>query len=358
MSAEVLTTPRLVPLLALLAVGSLPAQITYVDASTSTNTTLANGAPYTPASANAADDQWTLRTGLGNAGTILSTHDTGGDEDGPMLRTRITGLRPNADYLVYSYHWSDGSLWRCRSMVSATQPSPPIPGYNTVHFDGSSHRPMQPLVYGSPEGYQQVSIDLTHDAAGYEDGGHFQNRVLIREANRWMFAVILGRHTASPTGTLDVYIDDLEGNQPSSNRTWYDGVGYELAPAAFGSGCGAIVPEIGFSGSPIRHMPSAVTLSGGLPTAPAALVIGGSRTDWNGTPLPFDLGSLGIAGCWLNVGPLASLAYGTDAAGAAQHPMLFLALPANPTTLFWQWAQIDGQGRLSMSAGLETALHR
>ena len=54
MSAEVLTTPRLVPLLALLAVGSLPAQITYVDASTSTNTTLANGAPYTPASANAA----------------------------------------------------------------------------------------------------------------------------------------------------------------------------------------------------------------------------------------------------------------------------------------------------------------
>lgn len=126
------------------------AQITYVDADTSTNTTYAESTPYTPAATTSGtDDEWALRA-FGNGLRVLTTHDvTGSTEDAPMLRTRITGLIPTFSYNVFSYHGSNGGAWRGRAVPAATQPTPPIQGYNTVHFAGSSFLPLQSLATGA-----------------------------------------------------------------------------------------------------------------------------------------------------------------------------------------------------------------
>ena len=43
-----------------------------------------------------------------------------------------------------------------------------------------------------------------------------------------MFQASLGIATADVTGSVKVYIDDLENQTTASFRTWYDGVGYSV----------------------------------------------------------------------------------------------------------------------------------
>ena len=231
-------------LAATLLAASLPAQATYVDAVAGGNTTLADGSPFTPVigSPVGTDNQWTERT-FANGGTIFETNgQAGGGEDGPMLKTTVSGLIPGIGYVIYGYFWSssdNGAVWRGRALVSNTQPSPEIPGYNTRHFSTSSFAPMRPLADDSPLGTSGYgSLQLTRDANGFESSGHFTNQVLLQEGNRWLYQAFLGVHTANGNGEIDVYIDDL-ANTSNANRTWYDGVGYELAPFNFGLGCGS-----------------------------------------------------------------------------------------------------------------------
>lgn len=336
---------------------SLSAQITYVDADCNTNTTRADGTTYTPmASTSGTDNEWALRL-FANGGTILSTHDVASsNEDGPMLRTTISGLLPGVPYLIYSYWWGGANVvWRGRGLVASSQPAPQLPGYNTVHTSTSVFAPMTPLAFNAPVGFSQVTLGLTYDGAGMETSGHFANQVMLQEGNRWLYELPLGTFVADVTGQIQVYADDLEGAQTTGNRTWYDGVGFEIAPLPIGSGCGNPVPQIGYVGQPIMTRNFTVTLSGAPANALALLVIGFSTTSWNSLPLPLSLASFGFPGCDLNVSSDNNLFLLTDPNGAASYSVNLSGLPT--IDLYWQWAALPAVG-LSATSGLETKFHR
>lgn len=352
-------TPRHLLLAVTLLPLALPAQlqgtITYVDADTATNTTRADGTPYTPvASTSGSDNEWALRA-FGNGATVLTSHDTTGNEDCPMLRTTITGLIPTFAYHVYSYHWSDGQAWRGRGLVSSTQPNPPLPGFNTVHFGSSVFAPMQPLLLGTPVGALQTSLNLQFDAAGFEQEGHFTQAILVREGNRWLYELWLGVHHADLNGEIHVYVDDLEGQQTGAARTWYDGVGYALAPIAGATGCG-LAPAIGFRGAPIQTTSFTATMTGGPANALAICSIGLGNTSWNGLPLPFSLANAGFPGCLLEVSADVVLFGLTDAAGGAAFSLTIP--PSSPLDLYWQLGGLDPANVLSLTGVLATTFRR
>ncbi len=343
--------------LALLAVPAT-AQITYVDADPATNTTLADGSPFVPNPLNdGSDNNWSNRP-FANGGTIFSTNDVSvaGLEDGPMLRTTIGGLLPGFEYLVYSYCWNasgSSDVWRLRSKVDTSQPAPDIQGYNTRHFPTSSFLPSTGLAFDAPIGPQQI-LGLNYDAAGLETDGHFTAPVLIQEGNRWMYEVPLGIHLADGNGEIHVYVDDL-ANTATNNRTWYDGVGYELAPQRFGNSCGTPTPPgIFFSGVPHLNAEMTLAMRGAQPNAAAVLVVGISNTTWNGRRLPFDLTPFGAPGCQINVSPDVTAGATTDANGDASITFLFSNVA--PATLYWQWLAL-GTG-ISATQGIETVIHR
>ncbi len=336
--------------------GSLAAQITYVDADVNTNTTRADGTPYVPqASTSGSDNEWALRA-FANGATILSSHDTTGNEDCPMLRTVISGLVPGLPHTIYTYWWGGANVsWRGRCAVDTTPPAPQLPGYVSVHFATSVFAPMTPLAVDSPLGASQTTLGLTRDAAGFENSGHFANQVMIQEGNRWLYEVPVGTFVPNANGEIWVYIDDLEGQQSSGNRTWYDGVGWEWAPLPLGNGCGAPAPTIGYVGQPIMTRDFTVTLAGAPPSAPAFLVVGFNATSWNGQPLPFSLAGFGFPTCSLNVALDLNLFLLADPNGAASYTV---NLPVvTPLDIYWQWAVLVPSG-LATTTGLGSRFHR
>lgn len=335
---------------------TMSAQITYVDADETTNTTLADGSAFVPSTAAANDDMWRTRV-FANGGSIFSSAEGGPPgEDCPMLRTQITGLVPTLEYNIYAYFWNaDNSTWRGRADVDTSQPVGPLPGYNGAHFAGSAFEPMTSLSITTPV-YNGLNprLDLT-DAAGFENEGHFANNVLLVEGNRLLCEVFVGTFPADLAGNIDVYIDDLELN-PDSNRTWYDGVGFEMAPIIYGGGCGSPTPDIGYNGVPIYNLPFEITLSGAPANSLALPIIGFSNTVWNGIPLPLDLGLAGLTpGCPLNVRPDVIGNLLTDPNGASVFPITLSSIM--PATLYWQWGVLTPTD-LSMSRLLETTFHR
>jgi hypothetical protein len=97
----------------------------------------------------------------------------------------------------------------------------------------------------------------------------------------------------------------------------------------FGTGCtgaGRPLPENGWGGIPTAGGTVNILLERGVPSDFAMLAVGDSNTLWNTTPLPYDLASLGAAGCFLRCSPIATVFTPTDAAGAAIFPT---AIPLN-----------------------------
>ncbi|GAA5495187.1 hypothetical protein Rhal01_01362 [Rubritalea halochordaticola] len=210
--------------------GLSQAAITYVDATINGNTTLADGSALIDGthyqSGTGGTNTWNDRA-FANGGTIISNSDTTGEGDAPVLRTTISGLTAGESYEVYTYFWGiDGATTRGRTSLSSTTP---MDGYNTSHFNGSSFDPMTALtrLVSGDSGLNPGPVS-TADGSGFENGGYFTNSVLTEESNRSMYQVSLGTAVADGSGNIHIYIDDLE-NTSSVNRTWYDGVGYELA---------------------------------------------------------------------------------------------------------------------------------
>jgi hypothetical protein len=151
------------------------------------------------------DDKWRYRTGFGMGdGDSLPALPTGmvdGDEiyqsidsgqsgkDARTLKTTISGLDAGKEYTIYTYFWSDqsGSPWSIRAALTQA-------GLASAVFSPYS---------GSPT---QVATD---------------------SASRKLWQADLGAVTG--VTSVDVWIDDLPTNS-SNERTWYDGVGYEVVP--------------------------------------------------------------------------------------------------------------------------------
>ena len=205
------------------------AGVTYVDATDGIggNTTFANGDVFNAVDdSTAADNQWNQRD-FANNGSVYSTNEA--SEDGARLRTVISGLAAGQEDAVYAYFWgASGQLWRGRAGVENTAGD--LQGYNTSHFSSSSFMPMDRMTDDAPgDPSLQTNLGLTYDANGLENSGYFTNSVLINEADRYMAQVTLGTLIADANGEIAIYIDDL-ANTSNGNRTWYDGVGYQLIP--------------------------------------------------------------------------------------------------------------------------------
>ncbi len=122
----------------------------------------------------------------------------------------------------------------------------------------------------------------------------------------------------------------------------------------FGTGCpgpSGIPPAIGITGLPVAGQQFSIDLSAAPSSAPAVLLFGVSDRFWNGQPLPFHLGVIGVPGCWLLVSNDITLTTLTDPAGFAQMPIPLPPLPSSVGVM----RGVGSQPMLAPSASLDVS---
>lgn len=225
---------------------SAHAAITYVDAvEGSSGNTFATGGSLGDTtwvdlvtnSANSLDDQWRKRTGtdFGNGAgqdVFQASHETVNSDDMPELTTTISGLA-DGTYTIWTFYWdqvaSNSQNWTISTGLTSG---------SLTTYSSTVNGPGVPAI----EGATSSGVDT--------DGLAFTTTVLkIANAGnatqeRRMYGINLGNVTVSGgSGTVNVFVDNNIGNG-TGNRTWYDGVGYELVPepsTALLGGLGALL---------------------------------------------------------------------------------------------------------------------
>jgi hypothetical protein len=178
------------------------AQLVYVDADRNTNTGPA-AAIKAGVNGQADDNLWSERTGFSSGGNFFQSGD-GDGEDSPQLTTTLTGLTPYTLYSVNAHFWDAGPAWTIRAgYTSGNLPHYANPGEAAANG-------AQPAVLAST---------LTYATAP----------TVFVEADRTMYAAVLGPTKSDANGNLNVYIDDRPSTIGVNNRTWYDGLSYQLA---------------------------------------------------------------------------------------------------------------------------------
>ncbi len=223
--------------LSLLSIPPLFAQgLTYVDANDgfigTQNLFPAAGGPITdavlqiPADAipRGDDDLWAFRE-LGSGGTVFTSKDLGSapdsldDEDSPELRQQITtGLTPGASYDVYVAYWSGGSNWGIRAGFTSAPQSNTFYSTNAAIIDGQA---TTPGVHSALAGWSVLPPD---NPTASDDG-----RGPFVEAGRNLLLGLIGTTTASPSGQIDVFIDDVSTPTFTGDRftrSWLDGLAF------------------------------------------------------------------------------------------------------------------------------------
>ncbi|MBK8974599.1 MAG: hypothetical protein IPM29_01610 [Planctomycetes bacterium] len=122
---------------------------------------------------------------------------------------------------------------------------------------------------------------------------------------------------------------------------------------SFGAGCASAggPPVLAFAGGAPAMAQSFTLRTSALPVGSRPTVlIGGSDTWWNG-PLPLDLGSIGLPGCWLLVAPDGQVHFPPTTATAFDARFV---VPADPSLsglgLFAQTAAVGPAGSFHMTS--------
>jgi hypothetical protein len=133
---------------------------------------------------------------------------------------------------------------------------------------------------------------------------------------------------------------------------------YDAAPpgaAPYGSACRGQLAREPLLGVSSEEKWTKVALHGASPGAPAMLLLGLSRTGWQGFTLPLALDALGLPGCFLHTSVEVAVPASTGAAGQGSGYAL-VRLPATlamtgPTTVYAQWWCLGtgGQGLGALS---------
>lgn len=166
----------------------------------------------------ANDTQWTKRNDQGHpdSDTIFQALPSSGTNTIPELTTQISGLA-DGTYDIYAFYWdqvtNDGQDW----IISAGLTSGSLTTYSS---------PGEPAVTGA------ITTGVTY--AGDLDVQGVDNTIIStlgsnQDQEQRLFGVYLGESVVSGGNVVNVFIDNNIATS-SSNRTWYDGVGYELVP--------------------------------------------------------------------------------------------------------------------------------
>lgn len=198
--------------------GQSRAQVTYVDAAPGVNTF-----PTSAFAGSAAQDNlWGLRA-FGTGNTIYeSSGVASGTEDSPEIYTILTGLNPGAQYHVwvnfYDVASNNTENWPIRAGFSS--------GNLTLFANGVDGG--AGLLAGATAAIMATNLNYV-SAPKFDDGG-----------SRLLLAGYLGVTQADTSGQITVYIDDLPSTIGANNRTWYDGLSYELVPEPSALALGAL----------------------------------------------------------------------------------------------------------------------
>lgn len=188
--------------------------ITYVDAveGADGNTFVTGLAPgdtswVGPDSSATNNLQWNKRSGVeGNGGSLFQGSIS--KDILPELTTRITGLS-DGTYAIWAFYWdqvvSDSQNW----ILSAGLTSGALTSYSS---------PGEPPVAGATTAgvTNAAQLDFTETAPA----------VVSSDSLRNLFGIRLGEVTVSEGSAVKVFLDN-SNTAGSSNRAWYDGVGYQ-----------------------------------------------------------------------------------------------------------------------------------
>lgn len=209
----------------------LPADVTYVDA-TMANTNNAAGGPDstwldgndgstggTVANGLAANDGlWRYRAGFGSNGIFEATGSTATAENAVPIVTTLSGLADGTYDIYVFFRGSPVSAENYNIKAGLT----PSLGDSNI-FRQSNTRGLTLGTLGID------SADLTFASGAAPSTANGDNRVLLYG--------IVGQAVVSGGNDVEIYIDDLPAlgfagaaGFESNVRTWYDGVGYKLAP--------------------------------------------------------------------------------------------------------------------------------
>lgn len=197
----------------------LSAAVTYVDATLANTNNAAGGPDSTWADGDdgttggtvaeglvtTRDDKWRFRPGFGNGGIWEASSSTGTDgvnlEDAVEIVTSATVPIGIYNVFVFYYAVNNSGDYPIRAGFSS--------GTHTV-FDRAGNKGIAGL----------DASTLTFDVAPPTSS---ESRTLLYG--------LVGQTTVSD-GTLNVYIDDFPASSTGTinDRTWYQGVGYELIP--------------------------------------------------------------------------------------------------------------------------------
>ena len=217
-------TNLLIGISALLVLGQAAgAAVVYTDATSgpSGNTTLANGATFTPPlnGTTGNDNNWEQRTVFGSSGTVYEAGGEAAGEDAPTLRTTISGLTAGSQYQVYAFFWDPTSNvedWNLRAGFSADNLT----------------------LYSNPDATTDAALVGAVGAPLASTLTYSTSPTVFLEGNRDLRAAGLGVATADVNGQIAIYADNLTGAPNVNFRTWYDGVGADLVvpePASLAS---------------------------------------------------------------------------------------------------------------------------
>ena len=176
--------------------------MSYVDA-TSTNTFLADDSPLFatgPSSGTgASDNNWHWRTTYGNEDNILTSAESSGGENAPVIKTQVTEIEEGT-YDIWANFWANpDDDWRIEA------------GLNPENMQ----------IFRQMACKQVMSQD--HNGELVWTGG----------GNTFLYQAYLGRVVIEANDTLNVFIDDEAIQTGTANtqigdicRTWYDGISY------------------------------------------------------------------------------------------------------------------------------------
>jgi hypothetical protein len=189
------------------------AAVTYVDADAS-NTMLATGTgEWNSGNVEGSgpggvggDSLWWIRTDQGYDGEVLVASNSNARlENALEIKTTVTGLE-NGLYNIFAFFDSStGGDWPIRAGLTSN------PGANQIYAQGGTP--------GAILGYNVVDPTF---------GLTFTGPVPVSAGENVLYAP-LGQLNITD-GMFSVFIDDLPATG-STSRTWYEGVGYELASA-------------------------------------------------------------------------------------------------------------------------------